>query len=105
MKVEIFNKYAEQIAKLFDITKEALFSKSKNRELVDARYLLYYLCFKRPMSISYIQKYMTTNGYEINHSTIIYGINTVEKKIQNDIDYRQIVNEIQNSTFANSANN
>ena len=49
------------------------------RERVDARHLLYYLCSKRPMRITYIQKYMKANGYNINHSSIIHGINVMKK--------------------------
>jgi chromosomal replication initiation ATPase DnaA len=99
MKVDIFNQYVERITELFGVSKEKLFSKTKERELVDARYLLYYLCFKRPMSLSYIQKYMAENGYEIKHSTIIYGISTVEKRVKEDSDYMQIVKDIQKAVF------
>lgn len=99
MKVDIFNQYVERVTELFGISKEKLFSKTKERELVDARYLLYYLCFKRPMSLSYIQKYMAESGYEIKHSTIIYGISTVEKRVKEDSDYMQIVKDIQKAVF------
>ena len=99
MKVDIFNQYVERITELFGVSKEKLFSKTKERELVDARYLLYYLCFKRPMGLSYIQKYMAENGYEIKHSTIIYGISTVEKRVKEDSDYMQIVKDIQKAVF------
>ena len=99
MKSDIFSQYVERVTELFGIQKEKIFSKSKERELVDARYLLYYLCHKRPMNISYIQKYMSENGYEIKHSTIIYGISTVEKRVKEDIDYMQIVKDIQKAVF------
>lgn len=99
MKVDIFNQYVERLTELFGITKENLFSKSKERELVDARYLLYYLCFKRPMNISYIQKYLLDNGYDIKHTTILYGIRIVEKRVKEDPDYMQIVKDIQKAVF------
>jgi chromosomal replication initiation ATPase DnaA len=99
MKVDIFNQYVERVCDLFGITKESLFSKSKQRQLVDARYLLYYLCFKRPMTISYIQKYILDSGYTTQHTTIIYGISTVEKRIKEDADYLQVVKDIQKAVF------
>ena len=44
MKLNIFNEYATQCADLFGISEELLFTKSKRRDIVDARYLLYYMC-------------------------------------------------------------
>lgn len=99
MKIDIFNQYVDRITDLFGITKEGFFSKSKERELVDARYLLYYLCFKRPMNIKYIQKYMQDNGYETKHTTILYGIRAVEKRVKDDSDYLQVFKEIQKAVF------
>jgi chromosomal replication initiation ATPase DnaA len=99
MKSDIFNQYVERVTDLFGISKEQFFSKSKERPLVDARYLLYYLCYKRPMAINYIQKYMDESGYIIKHSTIIYGISTVEKRVKDDNDYLQIVKDIQKAVF------
>ena len=58
MKREIFNQYLERVIEQFRMSKENLLSKTKKREIVDARYLLYYLCYRRPMTISYIQKFM-----------------------------------------------
>jgi chromosomal replication initiator protein len=99
MKSDIFNQYTERVCDLFGIKREDLFSKTKRRQLVDARYLLFYLCFKRPMTISYIQKYLFDSGYDIQHTTVIYGISTVEKRIKDDPDYLQIVKDIQKAVF------
>jgi chromosomal replication initiation ATPase DnaA len=99
MKQDVFNQYADKIVGMFDITKEELFSKSKKREIVDARHLLYYLCYKRPMTISYIQKYMSTNGYDIQHSSIIHGINSVSLRVRDDADYMQIAKELDKAVF------
>jgi len=99
MKVEIFNQYVERITELFGISNDRLFSKTKERQSVDARYLLYYLCFKRPMSLNYIQRYMIDNGYDVKHSTLIYGISVVEKRVKADADYMQIVKDIQKAVF------
>lgn len=99
MKSDIFNQYLDRVIELFRISKEDFFSKSKRRDLVDARYLLYYLCYKRPMSIAYIQKYMGESGYVIRHSSIIYGIGTVIKKVKEDSDYMQVVKDMEKAVF------
>lgn len=99
MKQDVFNQYVERITNLFDIKKEDLFSKSKKTNLVDARYLLYYLCHKRPMRLSYIQKYMEENNYKIQHSSIIHGIGSVEERLKNDKDYVSVVKELEKAVF------
>jgi chromosomal replication initiator protein len=99
MKQEVFNQYVDRVVDLFGITKEAIFSKTKKREVVDARQLIYYLCAKRPMQITYIERYMNEAGYEIKHSSIIHGISAVEKKIAEDKDYVSVVREVERAVF------
>jgi len=94
MKNEIFNDYVEKVVDLYKIRREEIFSKNKRRELVDARHILYYLCYSRNISIGYIQRYMLFNGYVIGHSTIIHGIKVMEENLLNDSDYKQIINKI-----------
>lgn len=99
MKHDVFNQYVDRVSDLFGISKEDIFSKSKKREFVDARHLIYYLCAKRPMQITYIQKYMNEAGYEIKHSSIIHGIAAVEQKIADDKDYVSVVREVERAVF------
>ncbi len=97
MKKEIFNQYAQKIADLFGVDKQELFVKSKKRDLVDARHLLYYLCFHRPMKLISIQNFMDENGYNISHPSVIHGINTVEQRVAEDADYTFIIKSIEKS--------
>ncbi len=90
MKIEAFNQYVDAVCKTFAISKEELFTKSKRRDMVDARHLLYYLCFHRPMQVRYIQEYMGRNDYEVGHSTIIHGIEQVSEKMDMDEDYHRV---------------
>lgn len=99
MKQDIFNQYADRIANLFSMDKSEIFSKSKKREIVDARHLLYYLCHRRPMSVAYIQMYMEENGYDIKHSSIIHGINSVSEKVKSDADYAHVVKDMEKAVF------
>jgi len=94
MKREIFNKYVDYIADISACDKQELFVKSKKRWRVDARHLLYYLCYTRPMRVSDIQDYMQSWGYDISHSSIIHGIKQVCQKVEDDKDYESIVKDI-----------
>ena len=99
MKQEVFNQYVDKVSKLFNVKKEELFSKSKKREIVDARQLLYYLCNTRYIGVSYIQKYMKENGYDIHHPSIINGIKRVSDKTKEDGDYVSVIRDIEKSVF------
>ncbi len=96
MKTKIFNQYVDKVCYLFNIDKETLFTKTKRRDVVDARHLLYYLCSKRPMRLVYIQEYMADGGYNINHSSIHHGIAQVKTKLENDKDYIETINSVLN---------
>lgn len=99
MKSDIFSQYVDRIIHLFNISREELFSKSKRRDIVDARHLLYYLCYKRPMTLSYIQKFMRESGYPTQHSSVIHGINIVTSRVKEDGDYLQVVKDIDKAVF------
>ena len=90
----LFCLYTEKFCKLFDIEKEQLFQKCKKREVVDARHMLYFLCAKRGIRLTYIQKHMKRMGYDISHSSIHHGIAVTLKMYEADRDYSSIIDEI-----------
>ena len=97
MKREVFNQYVVLVSDLFRISIADLFKKSKKREHVDARHMLYYLCATRPMRIKWIQEFMSERGYEIAHSSIIHGVKMVEDKVDTDRDYKAIIKRFEMS--------
>lgn len=99
MKEDVFNQYVGRVLDLYSITKEELFTKSKKRYIVDARQLLYYLCFNRNMKLIIIQKFMEDNGYTISHYSVTLGINSVADKVKEDRDYKSIINDIDKAVF------
>ena len=101
MKFEIFKTYTASICSHFSVRPDELFSKTKKREVVDARQLLYYMCSIRPMRLTYIQDFMSRSGYDIAHSSILHGINVVKDKVISDEDYDWLVNKIKNECVLN----
>jgi len=99
MKEEVFNQYADKVAKIFGITREQLFSKNRTREIVDARQLLIYLCYNRQMRLITIENFMENNGYKSNHNTFAHAIKIINQKISEDRDYKTIISNIENSVF------
>jgi len=90
----IFEAYANAVAKQFHLELDEMFNKNKRRDLVDARQMLYYLCLERPIRVSYIQRFMASHGCDLNHSTIIHGYKKAQKLIDNDPDYKGVVDSI-----------
>jgi len=101
MKESIFEQYVSIICKRWSISRGELFYKSKKREFVSARHMLYYLCHIRGISHADIERYMGRNGYEIKHNSISHGINSMENKVTSDQDYAVIVKKINNAVFIN----
>ena len=96
MKRDIFDGYAKAIAEQFHLTLDQMFVKTKKREVVDARQMLYYLCMERPIRISYIQRFMEDQGHSVAHSTIIHGYKKAKHMIDTDQDFYKVVKNIQN---------
>ena len=97
MKQDIFDKYASSVAEEFGIPRQSLFVKTKERNHANARHMLYYLCSVRPIKVMSIVTYMLNNGYEIGHSSIIYGIRQMEQRMSEDKDYLRVIKKIQSN--------
>ena len=97
MKGNIFEAYANAVAKQFHLELDEMFNKDKRRDLVDARQMLYYLCMERPIRISYIQRFMEENGHSVTHSTIIHGYKKAKELIDSDTDFKELISDITNA--------
>lgn len=94
MKEEIFNQYVYAVCKEMKVDNVDFFAKTKKPDVVKARHLLYYLCFNRPMRTYEIQKFMSNNYYETDHSTIIRGIDRMNEVLKKDKDYSNLIKKI-----------
>ena len=95
MKREIFNQYKLEVVKLFRLKDGEIITKTKRRDIVDARNMLYYLCATRPMRVRDIQEYIKEDGHSIGHSSIVQGIKNMSDRIESDKDYVAIVKKIE----------
>lgn len=99
MKEDVFNQYVDKVIELFNIDRHVLFSKSKQRHIVDARQLLYYLCYNRQIQFVTIKNFMLDNGTSVYHSSIVNGINNVKIKLEEDGDYHTIIKKLEKAVF------
>jgi|TARA_R100000773_G_C4221040_1_gene119885 chromosomal replication initiation ATPase DnaA len=94
MKVDIFNQYVEAITKRYAISEQDFFSDTKKNEVVDSRYMLYYLCINRPMKHKDVQHFMSTKGKPVTHSTIIHGVRKIQEYLKDDRDMSEVLHKI-----------
>jgi len=99
MKEDVFNQYVDKVMELFNIRRHVLFSKSKERHVVDARQMLYYLCHNRQMQFVTIKNFMVDNGTSVHHNSIVNGIKNVKAKLEDDRDYQTIIRELEKTVF------
>jgi chromosomal replication initiation ATPase DnaA len=95
MKKEIFNQYVTHICKMYHIGEDDLFKKTREQDVVDARHMLFYLCFNRPMPIYTIKNYMAERGLPLQQSAIVNGVKKLEKHLANDPDYSYAISTIE----------
>ena len=94
MKKDIFDYYANSVAKQFNITLEQLFTQTKVSHIVDARQILYYLCIERPIKKSYIKTFLQEQGYQVSHSTMEHGYKKAVQLIESDPDFQKMILDI-----------
>lgn len=99
MKKEIFIQYLEAVLKLYGVSREDLLSGKKIPDAIEARQMLYYLCFQRQIRISQIQRFMTEQGYDPKSPPILNGIRRATEKVNTDPDHKTIADRIANSIF------
>jgi chromosomal replication initiator protein len=91
---DTFNYYADVIASEMNIETKEIFTRFKRRHLVDSRQVLFYLCSKSQMNVSYIQKFMEESGLPMKHSTIIHGINRIDELMSTNKPMQDFVKSV-----------
>lgn len=92
MKRKRFNLYVDIILKEFGVSRETLFTKNKEREIVDARQMLYWACYVSGFTIAIIIRMMEENDYYIQYPSVRQGIDRMSKN--KDKDYAKLKERI-----------
>ena len=94
MKLDKFNKNVSSIIEKTGLSKNELFRHSKKQTIVDARQILFYKCKEDGLKITYIQKYLKDNGFDVEHSTIIYGIKKITNLLEEDNELKSFISTV-----------
>jgi len=81
------------MAEKFGLTLEEMFATNRDHDVVQARWMLYYLCVERKISVPYIKKCLAEQGYKASASTITYGYKKASQLVATDYDYQYLTTE------------
>lgn len=95
MKQELFNQYVDWVSQIFNLPKEVIFSKSREQNIVEARHMIYYLCYERGISLISIKNFLLEYNYTIHNPALLHGIKKIKNKVQSDDDYSILTDRIQ----------
>lgn len=94
MNKVLFDAILEQILLMYEISKDDLYEQSRVRDAVHARQLLFYMCKTNGISVRRIQRLLKADGFETTEVTVFRGIKSMEKRILEDLDYKEIISKI-----------
>ncbi len=86
-----------QVCEMYDITLEALTGKTRLRQVVEARYILFYILHKIQGKTSVY----VSNLFNRNHATVLHGCNTIAGFIEFDKKFEEKVSKLINQNKYN----
>lgn len=91
-----FEIITEKVGEYYKIDPEKIFSKSRKREISDARQMVMYLAKKHTNML------ITTIGarFSRNHATVIYAINNVDQRLKIEKKLQEEISKIENLLLA-----
>ena len=95
MKIQLVEKYLDAVTSHSRLSKEEIFSKTKQMHIVQARRILYYLCVQKGITINELMSYLKQMDFEIPYTSVRNGIEEVKKQVQNDSDLAEIIYNLQ----------
>jgi hypothetical protein len=86
MKKGIFNAYVKYVCKGLDVKKSDIFKKTREEKILNARWILWLMCYQRPMTILQIVDLMSENGYVTSRQNIENGISRLTELNDPDVE-------------------
>lgn len=88
-----FDMIVENVAAKFDLDPDVIFSRSRVRDIADARQVIMYLAYKLTDLSSKVIGYKLSRS----HVTVLHGIKTIENRITLEQPFAHMIEEIENT--------
>tara|TARA_R110002020_G_scaffold68061_6_gene178334 strand:- start:1243 stop:1551 length:309 start_codon:yes stop_codon:yes gene_type:complete len=76
------------------VDEDEMFSRSRKKALVDARYLIIYIARQLDIQLIYIQRFFKLKGFELHYTTLFHATNRIGDDIKGDEYMKEVVNSI-----------
>tara|TARA_Y100000004_G_C8922364_1_gene416009 strand:- start:618 stop:986 length:369 start_codon:yes stop_codon:yes gene_type:complete len=90
---ELMDEVMSTITSKCRVNDNEFLTQTKESHITEARYLFYAACTKNGIGPSDISRYMKNKGLDVAHSTVIYGINKIQKAAKKDKMIAELLNQ------------
>jgi len=94
MNPKLFTAIVELVSEFTSLNETEIFSKSRKKALVDARYLIIYIARQLDIKLVYIQRFFALKGFELHYTTLFHASNRIEQDIKDDEYVKELVDTI-----------
>ena len=94
MNHQLFTTLVELVSHFTQVDEDELFSKSRKKALVDARYMIIYIARQLDIRLIYIQRYFKLKGFELHYTTLFHACKRVEQDKEKDEYVQEFINNI-----------
>ena len=94
MNHQLFTNIVDLVSHFTQVNEEEIFSKSRKKALVDARYMVIYIARQLDIRLVYIQRYFKLRGFELHYTTLFHACKRLEKDKQDDMFLSELVDSI-----------
>ena len=98
MNEHILQSYIDNITMHYGVSQEFIFSEGQKREKTEPRQFFFYICNKKGIPITSIQKFMRKFGFDMHNVTIYQGLKRFEEIIEGDRDYTALIEKLMRVT-------
>tara|TARA_R110000824_G_scaffold21748_14_gene80830 strand:+ start:6212 stop:6538 length:327 start_codon:yes stop_codon:yes gene_type:complete len=90
----LFNNVVELVSHYTQVEEDELFTKSRKKALVDARYVIIFICRQLGIKQVYIQRFFKLKGFDVHYTTLFHAYHRIEDDVDDDELLEDMINII-----------
>jgi len=94
MNPKLFNQVVDLVSHFTMMKEEEIFSRSRKKAFVDARYLIIYIARHLDIRLVYIQRFFSLKGSDVCYGTLFHACNRIEGEMKEDPQVKSLVDQI-----------
>ena len=94
MNHQLFSTIVNLVSEHTQIHESEIFTRSRKKALVDARYIIIYIARRMDIKLVYIQRFFALEGFELHYTTLFHACNRLEEDMEEDDYIKTLVADI-----------